>query len=310
VVYRLLTLVQIAGVLVLAAGVPDAFEHEDFALVTVGYVVMRVPLVVQWLRAARDDPSRRAVALRYAVGITVVQVLWVLRLALPETAGLVAFFVLVLADLAVPIWAESAGPMTRWHPEHIAERYGLFTLIVLGEVILAATTAIQEALSVDGASAALFGVAAGGLLLVFGLWWMYFLRSAGDGLRETPRVAFLWGYGHYVVFAAVAALGAGLEVATDSVLQEGHAGARTAAFAVAVPVAVTLLLIGTLQARLAGGGLLGRFAATAVAVVAVALVGPLGLAVLLMGVVAGLLVAVEVIRDGRPGGGERPRPAA
>jgi low temperature requirement protein LtrA len=199
--------------------------------------------------------------------------------------------------------------MTRWHPEHIAERYGLFTLIVLGEVILAATTAIQEALSTEGASAALFGVAAGGLLLVSGLWWMYFLRSAGDGLRETPRIAFLWGYGHYVVFAAVGALGAGLEVATDAVLHEAHAGARTAAFAVAVPVAVALLLIGALQARLAGGGgLLGRFAATAVAVVAVALVGPLGLAVLLMGLVAGLLVTVEVVRDGRPGGGERSQP--
>ena len=66
VVYRLLTLVQIAGVLVLAAGVPAAFEHNDFTVVTIGYVIMRLPLVAQWLRAARDDPSRRAVAVRYA----------------------------------------------------------------------------------------------------------------------------------------------------------------------------------------------------------------------------------------------------
>ena len=295
VVYRLLTLAQIAGVLVLSAGVPEAFEHEDFTVVTIGYLVMRIPLVVQWLRASRDDPPRRVVALRYAVGVGVVQALWLLRLALPDTAGLIAFFPLALADIAVPIWAERAGPMTRWHPEHIAERYGLFTLIVLGEVILAATTAVQAGRG-EGVSAALLGLAGGGLLLVFGLWWVYFLRPAADGLRETPGNAFLWGYGHYFVFAAVGALGAGLEVSIDSVLHEAHAGPRTAAYAVALPVAVTLLVIGGLQARLAGGGaLLARHALAVVAVLLLALVSPLGLAVLLMGVVAVLLVAAEVV---------------
>jgi low temperature requirement protein LtrA len=298
VVYRLLTLVQIAGVLVLAAGVPAAFERDDFTVVTIGYVIMRIPLVAQWLRAARDDPSRRGVAIRYAVGVSVVQALWLLRLALPDTAGLIAFFPLALLDIAVPIWAERAGPMTRWHPEHIAERYGLFTLIVLGEVILAATTAIQAGLS-EGVSAALLSLAGGGLLLVFGLWWIYFLSPAADGLRETPGIAFVWGYGHYVVFAAVGALGAGLEVAVQSALHESDAGPRTAAFAVAVPVAMTLLVISGLQVRLAGGGtLLLRYAAAAAAIVLVALVPPLGLAVVLMGLVAALLVAAEVVRIG------------
>jgi low temperature requirement protein LtrA len=35
-VYRLATLVQMAGILVLAAGVPRAFEHHDFAVVVLG----------------------------------------------------------------------------------------------------------------------------------------------------------------------------------------------------------------------------------------------------------------------------------
>ena len=42
---------------------------------------------------------------------------------------------LVVAELAVPIWGERAAGTT-WHPGHIAERYGLFTLIVLGESVL------------------------------------------------------------------------------------------------------------------------------------------------------------------------------
>jgi low temperature requirement protein LtrA len=299
IVYRVLTLVQIVGVLVLAAGVPDAFEREDFRLVTIGYLVMRVPLVAQWFRAARDDPSRRTVALRYGIGVAIVQAFWVLRLALPDSLGLVSFLVLVAVDIAVPLWAERGGPMTRWHPEHIAERYGLFTLIVLGEAILAATTAVQAGRTAQGASAALLEVAGGGILLVFAVWWIYFGHPAADRLREQPNVSFLWGYAHYFVFAAVGALGAGLEVATESVLHEAHSGPRTAAFAVAIPVAVTLLVVGALQGRLAAERpVLARCAAGAVLVLLAALVHPLGLAVLLMGVAGVVLVAAQVIRVG------------
>ncbi len=85
--YRLLTLLQMAGVLVFAAGIPAAFRHFDFGTVVAGYVIMRLALVAQWLRAARDHPEGRAATLRYAAGITVVQLCWVGWLYLPEPAG-------------------------------------------------------------------------------------------------------------------------------------------------------------------------------------------------------------------------------
>ena len=94
VAYRLTTLVQIAGALILAAGVPDAMEGGDFTAITVGYVVMRLAMVTQWLRAAGTDPPHRRSALRYA-GITILQVFWVLRLFLPEGPGYAGFLVLV-----------------------------------------------------------------------------------------------------------------------------------------------------------------------------------------------------------------------
>src|SRR5215217_6941744 len=143
--YRLTTLVQIAGALILAAGVPDAFDNGDFGVITLGYVVMRLAMVTQWLRAAAGDPPHRRSSLRFAAGITLVQLGWVLRLLLPEGLGMASFLVLVACELVVPIWAERAAPTT-WHPRHIAERYGLFTLIVLGECVLSSTLAIQSAL--------------------------------------------------------------------------------------------------------------------------------------------------------------------
>ena len=116
-----------------------------------------------------------------------------------------AFYVLAVAEMIVPAFAEWGGRGTAWHPEHISERYGLFTLIVLGECVAAATVAMQEATTL-GLSAGQIGVATGGLLLIFSFWWWYFEHPAEEGLRMSRHLAFLWGYAHYFVFASVAAL--------------------------------------------------------------------------------------------------------
>src|ERR671912_456941 len=230
VAYRLTTLVQIAGALILAAGVPDAMDGSDFAVITVGYVFMRLAMVTQWLGAAAADPPHRRSSLRFATGIVVVQLGWVLRLALPDELGMASFLALVAAELAVPIWAERAAPTT-WHPRHIAERYGLFTLIVLGECVLASTLAIQMALDEDAALADLATTAAGGLLTVFGMWWLYFAKEAHE-LLTSLRAAIVWGYAHYLVFASAAAVGAGLAVNVDYLTDHAAIGARGAAAAV------------------------------------------------------------------------------
>ena len=146
--YRVVTLLQMAGVLVLAAGVPAAFDDKDFRVITVGYLVMRVgddhPVAARGMRA---DPQRRNTNLGYAVGIGVVQLGWLARLALrddaPELATVVFFVLLVIAEIAVPWLTERQG-MTPWHPHHIAERYGLFTIIVLGESVTAASVAMSN----------------------------------------------------------------------------------------------------------------------------------------------------------------------
>ena len=120
VLYCVLTFVQIAGVLVIAGGVREAFESGNFAVITVGYLVMRVGLIALWVRAAIEHPEGRATALRYAIGISIVQALWVARLALIEQGTIFTFVVVAILDLAVPIWAERTGS-TNWHPHHIAE---------------------------------------------------------------------------------------------------------------------------------------------------------------------------------------------
>jgi low temperature requirement protein LtrA len=246
--YRLVTLVQIVGALILAAGVPRAFDRADYSVVLVGYVVMRLALTAQWLRAARGEQGgARTTALRYAAGVVLLQLGWVAFLFVPHGDAQVWVFVLLAAgELAVPVIAERSGP-TPWHPHHIAERYGLFTLIVLGETIAAATVAVQTSLD-RGSSANLLPIAAGGLLIVFAAYWIYFIVPIHEHLHGA-RSAFLWGYGHYLIFSSAAAIGAGLEVTVEQSVGEAHISTLSAAAAVTIPTAVFVFFTWLLHAR-------------------------------------------------------------
>ncbi|MGE0488206.1 MAG: low temperature requirement protein A [Vulcanimicrobiota bacterium] len=241
--HRLGVLVQMGGVLVLAAGVPQAFEHHNFRVVTAGYVIMRLALISQWLRAAHCDPARRTTARRYAGGLFVVQLGWVALALLPVHLWAYFFLGMAPAELLVPVWAERAEP-TPWHPGHIAERYGLLTLIVLGEVVLSTARAIQAGLEAGLSGPLLAATAVGALLTLFSMWWLYFLHPAEECL--THQVAFLWGYGHYAIFASAAAVGAGLAAATE---QLTHHGQVDQGMAIALPAAIYIVMVWVLQLR-------------------------------------------------------------
>jgi low temperature requirement protein LtrA len=245
--YRLVTFVQMFGALVVAAGVSEAFDGR-FGVAVAGYVIMRLAQVSQWLRAARANPPWRATALRYAAGITLVQALWVARLAVQGTWSGVAFVVLVVAELAVPWWAERAR-ITPWHPHHIAERYVLLTLIVLGEAVLASTQAVRSALAGGAGLGTLVAVGLSGFVVVCSMWWLYTARPAHRYLRGS-REAFSWGYGHYFVFSSIAAFGAGLAALVDAKTGRlEHPDPAVIAAAVAVPVVGFLLSVWAIHVR-------------------------------------------------------------
>jgi low temperature requirement protein LtrA len=301
--YRLLTLVQIAGVLVLAAGIPDAFQLHDFTVATIGYAIMRVGLISQWLRAAREHPDGRPAALRYAVGLAVVQVGWLTRLALPGVWVWISYGIVLVADVLVPVWAENRGNRTSWHPEHIAERYGLFTLIVLGECVLSTTTAVRSAITDNGLSVSLVVIAASGLVLLFGLWWAYFKHDAASSLRGNGSLksTMLWAYSHFGVFAAVAAVGSGLAIVVDTASHKNELPEYGAALTVAIPVAVYLVLVGV-QHKLTGPleAFQLRYIVLGAALMVVAAFLPLPLAMVAMALISAALVAYGVVVAEKP----------
>ncbi|WP_338444987.1 low temperature requirement protein A [Pelagerythrobacter marensis] len=239
--FRLLTMTIMGGALVLAAGVEPLFATLDIRLTVAGYVIMRVPMAVLWLRAARSDPARRRTNLRYCVGILVAQTYWIIVSVIASgSASYLAPMLIagILLELAVPVFAERSSE-TPWHRHHIVERYGLLNIIVLGEILLAAVIAIRTA--TEGTfDVRQIHIAISALAITFSMWWLYFSDEDHLPTQDLGR-ALQWGYGHVFIFASGAAVGAGFAVLVDILAGKAHVDVRTGDLAVAIPLAIYVL---------------------------------------------------------------------
>ena len=250
-VFRLLTMLQMVGVVVLALGLPqmfhavDAGDHLGNEVMVGGYVVMRVAMVLQWLRAARADGAHRAACVSYAIGISIAQCGWVaMAAAQPSLAtATVLALVLIAFEVATPWFAQRWRGGTPWHAGHIAERYGLLTIITLGEGVIGTVASLSAVVDDNGWSVDAVLVALAGTGLTFGLWWMYFIVPSEQVLSRYRNRALPWGYLHLPLFGALAATGAGLHVAAYYLDGEAHIGATATVVSVAAPVGVFVLCL-------------------------------------------------------------------
>jgi low temperature requirement protein LtrA len=134
------------------------------------------------------------------------------------------------------------------------------------------------------------------------MWWVYFdmpgeqvvARARATFTDGSLRGAFLWGYGHYVVFSSAAAAGAGLAVAVDQATSHSRLSDTQAGFAITVPVCVFLLATWTLHYATKASGPMKTYAV------------PIGVALILgssftpepvlgTGLILALLIAAAVI---------------
>ena len=197
-VYRLTTMVQMTGVVILALGLPAAFdsidkgERLDNRVAVFGYVVMRVPRCLSGSAPPGPDPARRRTLCQtYAAhdhGLPDRLVLLLLFVDPCRATTMLLFFVVLHVGRAVrPLClAERKSAGTPWHPHHIAERYGLLAIIALGEVLLGTVASLDARAELEwGGTVDVAWFVVGGVGLTFGMWWVYFLLPAGGGVGTT-----------------------------------------------------------------------------------------------------------------------------
>jgi low temperature requirement protein LtrA len=305
-IYRLLTMVQMVGVLVLALGLPPMFEsiaqgdRVDNSVMVLGYVIMRVGLIALWLRVVGHDEARRRCAATYAITLLIAQIGWIGLLLAELSIGVMFSIaaVLILVEVSGPIIAERRFGVTPWHAHHIAERYGLLTIITLGEVILGTVAAINAVVHADGwtVETALVGLA--GVGLAFGMWWMYFVIPSGELLHRFRNRSFGWGYGHLFLFSSLAATGAGLHVSALFLEHEASISELAVVLTTAVPLAayvISLYALYSILARAIDPFHLWLVAGTAVVIAAAILMAAAGTPIAACLLVLALAPAVTVV---------------
>ncbi|PYV56345.1 MAG: low temperature requirement protein A [Acidobacteria bacterium] len=212
VVHRLLTLVQIFAAAAMAANAKQGLADRDSAGFGAAYAVQRVVLVIQYLRARREQRTRRLTTI-YATGFGIAAVLWAAAAVVPPSVRFWLWGAALLIDLSTPMISSHYTHKVPPHPEHLPERFGLFTIILLGESVAAVMRGMesQETWPVSAAVSAFSGLA-----LVFGVWWWYFdvaygaaerhVRSAHDTL-----LFHIWSHAHFLLYLSIAVLGVGIE---------------------------------------------------------------------------------------------------
>lgn len=287
-VSRVATMVQMVGVLILALGLPEMFRSIDAGevlhndVMVAGYVVLRVALVAQWLRAARQDPLRRRACVANASVMLLAQVGWVALLfmrTLPLAILLPIIAVVVLLDFFGPWFVEARFGGIPWHAHHLAERNALLVIIALGESIFGTIASVSAIVEHEGWSSEAIVIVVAGTALTFGMWWSYFILPSGIILHRYRHKVFALAYMHILVFSSIAATGAGLHVAAYIIEKQAEVSEVTAVVSVVVPVMVFLTAVFVLYSYL------------------VAEVDPFHFA-LMLGTIALLVLAVVLVGSG------------
>lgn len=207
--HRLLTFAQMTAASSLAVHVPAALGATSvgFAL---SYAVVRFILVAEYLRAGRHIPEVRPLTGRYAAGFGAAASLWALSALVPAPWRFWLWGVALAVDFLTPMTAGQLHVRFPPHLMHLPERFGLFTIIVIGEAVVSVVLGIgTEGLSLGSGVTGIMG-----LLVAFALWWGYFEGARGAAVRALSarshmRRYQLWLYSHIPLLMGITATAVG-----------------------------------------------------------------------------------------------------
>lgn len=209
--HRLFLLAQMFVVATLAVEIRHGIRHSS-AQFALSYSVGRALLVAEYLRAGRNVPEARPLTTRYSRGFALAAFIWMVSAFVPPPGRFIMWAAGLAVDFGTPTFARLLHAMIPPHTSHMPERFGLFTLIVLGETVAGAVRGLAEQRwGVISASTAAFGLA-----LAFGLWWIYFEGVGGAAIRAAivdRRVGAYqaWLYAHLLLALGIVTAGAGVE---------------------------------------------------------------------------------------------------
>ncbi|ARV57290.1 low temperature requirement protein A [Nostocales cyanobacterium HT-58-2] len=240
--HRLLTAIQIVAVAALAVNVHNGLG-ENSAGFALSYAAVRIVLVIEYLYARWHVPATRALTTRFAWGFGTAAAIWLISAFVPQPLRFMLWALGLMLDFATPLRAGKLDAEFAPHSSHLPERFGLFTLIVLGESIIAVVSGVAE--QTWNISTAIAAVSS--LIIVFSLWWVYFDNLGGSAIQAARACRCItayqiWLYTHLPLVIGIAAIGVGVKYAILS--QPSMALPPAVRWLVCTTLAICLLALG------------------------------------------------------------------
>jgi low temperature requirement protein LtrA len=215
-IHRLLLFVQMFIAAVMAVNVGDAFgtTSRGFSL---SYAALRAVLVISYIRAGRNIREARPLTNRFGRGFGLAAIIWVISAFVPAPIRFVVWGIGLAVDFGTPLFAGRLHTKIAPDDTHLPERFGQFTLIVVGEAVTLAVMAIaRQPLTLSAAI-----IAALALSMAFSLSWVYFDNLDGSAIRTARmhgRISIYqwWLYAHLPLVVGLTATGVGVEYLVSS----------------------------------------------------------------------------------------------
>ena len=230
---RTYTFAQMLLIVLLAVYIGDAAGEggRGFALVLAALLGLQTWL---WFTVRRQDDEQYAAIISQYMVLLIISITAILISAFLDSEGRIwiwsLFLVMWLMTLiVVGRRGEQIVDQSSVATDSLVERFGLFTIIVLGEVVVGVAAGLSNAVR-D------FETVATGLLALnvgFGIWWNYFDLTGGRLPRQLPGGSSIWMAAQLPWTMSIAAAGA----AMVSMIE--HAGDDRA------PITATWLLTGS-----------------------------------------------------------------
>jgi low temperature requirement protein LtrA len=205
--HRILVFVQISLVAAMAVNVYDGLGERSIGF-AVSYAGVRGILILMYMRAYYFIPEARPLVRRYMIGFGIAAAIWLVSIFFPAPLRFGLWALALAIDFYTPLSAGSRRLQNQLppSPHHLPERFGLFTIIVLGEGFLKVIGGLAE-----------YGISLNdwvfdfpGIVLSAALWWIYFDNVAEAVVRWGTGWTLVWLYVHLPLHIGLTALGIGL----------------------------------------------------------------------------------------------------
>ncbi|KAL0084884.1 bacterial low temperature requirement A protein-domain-containing protein [Phycomyces blakesleeanus] len=228
VMHHIYKVIELCGLVGMAAS-SNGFWQDSPKGFIIGYMVMKAVLLIEYgvvLIAAIISGSFARKTLAAYVAINAISIImWGCSLLFPtnQTARYLLWYISIGAEFIVNV-ALKKNKQTSLAASHLAERFGLFTLIILGENCMGFITMVSDAEAhVPVVVSIMFG-----LIIIFNFFFMYFDDFNTEILNEI-EVSQMWVWLHFPLHLCQVAFGIALiDVITIFRLgwDDGEAGAE------------------------------------------------------------------------------------